>query len=179
MGCSVILLRQFYSENLFNFHECSNVSDKFCTNRRWRGLFDKHLGSDGFNVTTDGNTTLSRWWKRINALFVRSFKINYSDMRELKIDANAIRSSEKCSAVFQKYIVLTFRIAINVNCMVSCRDRRPFPAKNHRHCSLLQQRRPIDSVTRCIFIAMCVRFTFARILGDVLLIGIKYGTRDH
>lgn len=130
-------------------------------------LFDKCLGSDRFNVTADGNTTLSRW-KRINALFVGSFKINRSDTRELNWRANAIRSSEKCSTVFQKYTALTFRAAINVNCTV---PRREHPCQKSSSCSLLQQRRPIDNTTRCIYSNVYTRLTFARILGDVLLIG--------
>lgn len=128
--------------------------------------FDKCLGSDRFNVTADGNTTLR--WKRINALFVGSFKINRSDTRELNWHANAIRSSEKCSAVFQKYTVLTFRAAINVNCTVSLSEH-PLPK------ILAVQFIATASSDRQhngVFIVMCIRGLLLRAyLATFLLIG--------
>lgn len=55
-----------------------------------RNLFNYSLGFDRFNVTTDGNITLS-WWKQINALSVCSFKINHSDTRvKLTRECNTI-----------------------------------------------------------------------------------------
>lgn len=55
-----------------------------------RNLFNYGLGFDRFNVTTDGNITLS-WWKQINALSIRSFKITHSDTRvKLTRECNTI-----------------------------------------------------------------------------------------
>lgn len=142
--------------------------------------------SDSSNVIADGNVTLSWRWKGVNALSVLVHsKLTVVTREMVKLTgANGIRSSEKCSAVFQKYTPRVNRLetAINVNCIRSRASRPSLPkiVAVQLYCNSVVNR-STTSLYGVYIYSNVIRFVLLRVhtlATRSLFIGIKYGTRS-